>query len=455
MPSRESSTTAPTGTLGRNLRKARLAKGWTQGQLAGDNYSVGFISRIESGGRQPSRTTLTALANRLGVTVEYLLNGVEHGVELSLRYDLDRAELSLAGGDCDEACSITAGLIADDSLAPWPELDRRAHLVHALALEALGDVHAAIIELEDLLEVAGEDGDLTATVGIAVSRCYRDAGDFALSIKAGERAMSMLDDLGLSATSDYIRLAVTVAAAYFESGEVGVATRLSRRTIANAEENGSPEAQASAYWNASIIERHAGNLDGALRLGSRALAILQNGASTVSLGKLRTQLALFHIRMAEPNLVEARTLLEMASRELDWSSVGPLDASRHLVALVRLHMAEGDQTGAREMLARIAPEVCHQDAALAAEILVLRVLVDILDGTASPDGYPDATSLLDMLGNDRGTAQLWFELGEAMERVGEQERALVAFRKAATCFGASRVLLPASERPSFVLTSVG
>lgn len=453
MASRGSSSTTATAGLGRRIRNARIAKGWTQGDLAGPNFSVGFISRIESGARQPSRSTLTSLATRLGVTVDFLLTGIDQDVALTRRHDLDRAELALAGGDIDAAMSASATLLEEGALTTWPDLERRARLVHALAQEAQGDVHAAIIELEDLYDVTG-DGDSAATVGIALSRCYREVGDATLAITAGKRALKTLTELGLAGTTDHVRLAVTVAAAYFESGEVGVATRLSRRAIEAADATGSPEAQAAAYWNASIIERHAGNLDGAVRLAGRALAILQGGTGTRSLGRLRTQLALFHVRRPDPDLAEARALLDLATTELDWSSASPVDVARNLVVRARLHLAESAPRLARAVLDEVSPEVCHQDALLSAEVRVLQAITDTVEQRPGHASYDDAATLLELFGADRGAAQLWFELGETMRAAGDLERSSVAFRHAATCLGASRVLLPTYDRPAFTLTLV-
>lgn len=453
MASRADTSTTATAGLGRRIRNARIAKDWTQGDLAGSNYSVGFISRIESGARRPSRATLTSLAARLGVTVDFLLTGMDPDVALTRRHDLDRAELALAGGDIDAAMTASAMLLAEGELAPWPDLERRARLVHALAQEAQGDVHAAIIELEDLYDVTG-DGDAAATVGIALSRCYREVGDSALAITAGERALTTLTELGLAGSTDHVRLAVTVAAAYFESGEVGVATRLSRRAIEAADTGGSPEAQAAAYWNASIIERHAGNLDGAVRLAGRALAILQGGAGTRNLGRLRTQLALFHVRRPDPDLDQARSLLDLAAGELDWSAASPVDVARNLVVRARLHLAESDPLAARGVLERVSPEVCHQDALLAAEVRVVEAVADSVVSRPDQTSYDDAATLLELFGVDRGAGQLWFELGEAMRAAGDLERSSAAFRQAAVCLGASRVLLPTYDRPAFTLTMV-
>jgi transcriptional regulator with XRE-family HTH domain len=230
---------APSQGLGQRLRDARTAKGWTQSDLAGADFSVGYVSRIESGARQPSRAAVVTLAARLGVSTEFLSTGAEQDQALSRRHDLDRAELALAGGDIAAARVSVSALIDSGALRPWPALHRRAQLVHALAREAEGDTHAAIIELEDL-HATTDDDEAAATLSLPLSRCYRETGDFTQAIEVGQRGLASLQELGLAGTTDHIRLSVTLAAAYFEAGQVGVATRLARRAIAEAEAANSP-----------------------------------------------------------------------------------------------------------------------------------------------------------------------------------------------------------------------
>ncbi len=456
MDSREPSAhlAAPSHGLGERVRDARTAKGWTQGDLAGADFSVGYISRIESGARHPSRVALVTLAARLGVSTDFLITGAEQDEALSRRHDLDRAELALAGGDIATARVSVSALIDSGALRPWPELHRRAQLVHALAREAEGDTHAAIIELEDLY-AATDDDEAAATLSIPLSRCYRETSDFTRAIEIGQRGLESLQELGLAGTTDHIRLSVTVAAAYFEAGQVGVATRLARRAIAEAEAANSPEAQAAAYWNASIIERHAGRLDSAVKLGTRAVQILQTGHSTRNLGRMRTQLALFHVRQPDLEPAEAQSLLELAGNELQWSAASPLDLARHRVVTARLHLRQGDPRQARAALGEVFPDVCHQDALLAAEMRVLEAVAETIEGAPVGTAYDDAATLLELLSPDRGAAQLWFELGEAAESAGDRQRSADAFRQAAMCLGASRTLLPTYDRAGFSLTTMG
>ena len=89
--------------LGGRLRSARQARGLTQGEVAGEVMSVAYLSRIESGSRQPTAPALDALAERLGVSVESLLGVAERREVDEMRLALDYAELSLESGQPEDA----------------------------------------------------------------------------------------------------------------------------------------------------------------------------------------------------------------------------------------------------------------------------------------------------------------------------------------------------------------
>lgn len=453
MGSRGSATAVASTGLGRRIREARVAQGKTQGDLAGPEFSVGYVSRIESGARQPSKHTLTVLAGRLGVTPEFLITGAEAEDALARRHDVDRAELALAGGDIDEAVALTATLLENHDLSAWPDLSRRARLVHALCYEAMGDLHSAIIELEDLAAEQGADEE-AAKLGIALSRCYREAGDYRQAIEAGESILRAMDQHGLAGTTEHVRLSMTVSGAYFEAGELGVATRMARRAIKAAEANAAPEAQAAAYWNASVYEREAGRVRAAVELAARALSILENGNSTRNLAKLRTQLAHTLLNDSAADLKEVREHLELAGRELEWSAASPLDRARNVVVTARLLLQEGDPVEAMRLLDSVPAEVCHQDAELTAEVTVNRVLALTVMSEPVDQAIAQAADLLTLLGSDRGVAQLWFSLGEAADLAGRQRQAQDAYRQASICLGASRMVMPSWDRPAFRLPAI-
>lgn len=117
----------PALNIARRLRIARLAAGLTQQQLAGQEFSKGYISAIECGQMIPSLEALTLLAQRLGVTRAYLLGEGEddpetlkhnrrppglpfdtHSQRIKERFEplLDQAHSFLRDGDWYEALQL-------------------------------------------------------------------------------------------------------------------------------------------------------------------------------------------------------------------------------------------------------------------------------------------------------------------------------------------------------------
>src|SRR5215472_8854676 len=68
-------------TVGARLRAARLAKKYTQIQLASPDFSVSYISAIERGQIQPSLRALEIFALRLGTTSTELLSTAPPGAK--------------------------------------------------------------------------------------------------------------------------------------------------------------------------------------------------------------------------------------------------------------------------------------------------------------------------------------------------------------------------------------
>ena len=60
--------------LGENIRKIRLAKGMTQGDLCRKlEVDRGYMSNVESGKKNPTLATIERIAKALGVSTDELL----------------------------------------------------------------------------------------------------------------------------------------------------------------------------------------------------------------------------------------------------------------------------------------------------------------------------------------------------------------------------------------------
>src|SRR5260370_2178205 len=110
-------------TVGAKLRAARLARKYTQSQLAQPDFSVSYVSAIERGQIHPSLRALEIFAQRLGLSSSYLLskqtgqglpekdaaNENKQDIELQLL----EAQLLIVQGNYREAVKLLRNLSSD------------------------------------------------------------------------------------------------------------------------------------------------------------------------------------------------------------------------------------------------------------------------------------------------------------------------------------------------------
>lgn len=432
------------GVLGERLRTARVAAGLRQSQLAEGIASKTYISRIESGQRRPDLAILVKFAERCETTLEDLLVGSGATSERAeLRLALDHAELALRSGNPHDALEQLLALgdrLADSSLA---DLAAEARYLRGLALEGTGDVNGAVLALEDVVaEGAAHPRYLRAA--IALTRCYREAGDLVRSVAAGEAALQRLDELDLDHGDEGVQLSVTVAAAYFERGDIQHAVRLCRRAIERAETLDSPVAKASAYWNASIMESEQGQVNAAIPLARHALMLLESADDNRNLARLHSQLGMFLLKADPPDAPAAVVELETAGRELSWSGASAAEKANNSVSLARAVLMTGDPDRALELLEEVR-EAGEFTPMLTADLELLTGQIRGAQGRTEEAraAYQAAVATLTSLGADRRAAQLWFELGALLQQVGEADLASDAYRRAAASTG---LTLPATSQ---------
>jgi len=422
--------------LGQRLRSARIAKGWTQTELASGDVSVGYVSRIESGQRRPNASVLNDLAVRLGVPVDHLLRGVSGREYDEIKLTLDFSELSLETGDHLEAESQARQALDRSAAGAQAELSQRAHYLIARALEGQGNTDDAILELEPLV-ASTEIGIFWIKCAIALSRCYRDSGDLNKAVEVGERVMASLEGSPLDSCDEAVQMAVTLAAAYYERGDAGQAVRTCRKAVTKAERLDSPKARASAYWNASMMEAFQGSVANAVPLAQRALALLAEGNDSRNVARLRTALGSMQLQLNPPEVTAAHVQLTQAARELEASSAGPIEIARNDLALARAMLLRGElaeavalSTGAFGAASNVAPLLAAD-----AKSLQGQVSAELGHAEEAKRSYLEAVMVLTGVGADRGAAQLWFELAGLLEDVGDFDSARDAYRSAAASTG--------------------
>lgn len=434
-------------TLGQRLRALRVERGLSQADLAGDLVSPSYVSLIESGRRSPEREVLEGLAGKLGCSVFYLESGVQPEEINEQRLRLQFAEIALVNGAADEA-RARFGELAGQSRG---EIRHGASWGLARAEEAAGDLHAALTRLDELLDAAraGEPGT-PGLLLLLMTRCrlYREAGDFSRSIEVGEDALREVRGLGLEGSEEEIKLASTLVASYWGRGDLFSAQHLVSQVIQRAEQLGSRTAQGSAYWNACLVAEARGQLNLAVDLAQRSLALMSESSMDLNLAGLRVTYAWLLLRLDPPLLAEAEQVLARAHEVLSERSHNLLLVSCE-TELARCSLLRGDFDEAR----RIARHAIERGAegGDTQGALVVSGLASILSGSAR-EGIAEVSAAarsLEETGSQREAAQVWRELAEALLQQDNPEPAIVALQRAADCAGArAPSIRPAIPQPS-------
>jgi transcriptional regulator with XRE-family HTH domain len=428
--------TADPTELGQRIRTLRVARGLTQSELGGQDISVTYVSRMESGQRRPTPKVLPQLAETLGVPVDELLGGVTPREADEIRLILDYAELALESGEPRDAAARAKDALERLVGSTLPELTERGRLLHARALEALGQTDEAILELEALLDDR-VSGLTRVKAGIALSRAYRESGDLGRATDTGETLLGQLEELGLESCDEAVQLAVTVAAAHFERGDSAHAVRVCKAAIAKAEALDSPTARASAYWNASGMQSRRGQIADAVPLAERALALLSEGQDAKNLARLRAQLGRLQLILDPPAVDEAQRNLERAAADLAWTSAAPVDRAWIQLGLAEARFLSGDLVGTRELTDGVLSLAEGHSPLVEARAKSLegQTYAAVGEVAEAALAYQEAIHMLSAVGADRDAAQLWFDLAEQLDGIGMADEARDAYRRAAASAG--------------------
>lgn len=419
---------------GRRIHRLRQQLGLSQEQLAGPELSASYVSRIESGSRQPTQRILELLAPRLKTSVDHLLSGVDADVVERLQLEVQAAAFSLQGGDAlrsEEILRAVEDQARSSGRADIP-LDVSAGL--ARALEAQGRLEDAAEVWEQLLAAASVAGLVWFEAAIAVVRVYRLVGDLRRSTELGDRLVGQIEAAGLEQTPEGVRLLLTLVGSYHERGDTVYAARLARTALARAEGSKDRRAIASAYWNTSLVLSNRGEYAEALRLGERAVAIFSEGDNPRDLAQVRIAYAKLLIRTGEATqawalLVKARAVLDVVGSQTD-VALCVLEQARAGLGLGNAEVAHGF---AQEALALLGPG----PRILTAEAYLLRGRAHVGLGEMPQAHGAFRAAALTLAGMEAGrlAARAWAELGDSLDAAGDTAASRDAYRAAAACAG--------------------
>ncbi|WP_029421651.1 helix-turn-helix domain-containing protein [Alicyclobacillus macrosporangiidus] len=179
-------------SIGEKIREIRLQRGMTQSDLGEGLVSSSMISQIEADRTRPSYPLLTALANRLGMPVEYFLDDL--GDKFTLQAYLRLGEYFVRRQQPARAVEALQA-------APTPEtpgLMRQDYLLSfAQAWRGVGDTQRATACLEELREHAlrAQDQRLLFHVRKEAGRLEYDMGNLDGAMHEWRKALELGEEL--------------------------------------------------------------------------------------------------------------------------------------------------------------------------------------------------------------------------------------------------------------------
>ncbi|MGW5178952.1 helix-turn-helix domain-containing protein [Streptomyces sp. NPDC004082] len=347
--------------FGRRLRGLRVARGLSQTALVGEGMSTGYLSRLESGARQPTERAVAFLAERLGLEVA----------------DFEEP----AGGSLANALTLVASTGSDSALEVLREaLGAEGHESPVLRWQALwqlagrrrvqGD-HAG--EREDLAELVGL-GEVVGVVALRVrgltrfARCLRSLGEIPAALDAATTAHQLAREGGVE-VEDRAGVLLALVSVEAEAGRMPDARAHADELVALVAGR-SDVLWAEAMWTAAAVRLRQGDHQAAQGYLQQALEGFDSALDLVLWLRLRLAAGRLHLQKLPADPGAAEDCVRAAEPALAF--VGTAGLRQELTALkADLAFLTGRYDDARVLLAELAevePRMTYRD----------RVRLDIL-----------------------------------------------------------------------------
>ncbi|MGW3462147.1 helix-turn-helix domain-containing protein [Streptomyces olivaceoviridis] len=436
-------------SLGSRIRRLRRAAGLSQESLARPNLSPSYVSLLEAGKRIPSEGVLAQLAERLGCDVAYLAGPQAKPDAVRLEVEVRYAQLALRNGDAEAALDAFSTLRAELTAPEHRDLLFDVDLGIAQSLEHKGDLEEAATRFEDLRRLCVTEGRSTVDqlcVVMSLCRCYRELGNLSHAIEVAEDALARATEL--PPTVAYLELMSTLIGVYCERGDLHRAGFLAAQAISHAEVITDRRALGGVYWNASAVLHRQGRSEEALPLIKKAVAIYAEGDDERALARVRNAHATVLLQSDDPNPEAAKALLEQSASTL--RALGSnIDVAYVETAMARADVMLGQPESAIEHAERaldlLGPEHRLESARVHLVLAAAHALRD--DHEAVQAAYERGALLLEASEAGRQAAFAWSELAEILEKIGESERAVWAYRQGMRLMGHRSTLISAQHQP--------
>lgn len=398
-------------SFGARLRTLRLHRGFSQAALADGEISTGYLSRLESGARQPTERVVAHLAQRLGVDPAALLEAPSGGAEgaspltraLSMAISADEA--------VEELIRVLAGAGEEDPLLRWQAL-----WLIAGYRRRRGERAEEQASLEQLSEIADEVGlpELQCRSRTQLARCLRSTGEATRALELAVSAYEVAKQAALS-PHDTGSALLALISTEVETGRLPDALDHVKYLVALVADR-TDTLRVEALWSAATVcSRHGDDeaVDGYLK---QAMAVLDSQVDPVLRVRLSLAAASLYLQAKPARTEAARACLAEAQAALPIVGT-PVQEQELLVLQAHLAFEEGRYEDARTAYG----EVDFEELVLAYRD---RIRLQTLDGLLLiAEGHQErGRAQLKQLGEEARqasnldlAADIWLLLAETLE----------------------------------------
>jgi transcriptional regulator with XRE-family HTH domain len=329
--------------IGARLKRLRVARGFSQRDLSSPGVSYAYISRIEAGARTPSVKALRKLAQKLGVSVEYLETGRDIREIDDRELKLADAELQLRlEADTAQAEQKLEEVLAEASAAGDRVSASRAAIGLGLAAAHRGNHLDAVERLEAALEYERVAPHLRPDVYTGLAQSYAALGAADRAARLLEQCLAEVTESTPEDVTLMVRYATFLSYALTDEGEYDRASEVVHDALGRAGDSSDSYTRVRLYWSLARMAAIEGRSAEALAQIRKAIALLEATDDTLTLA--RGYLLSAGIDSQEGRAEATRKQLEIAARLLG-PAPEPADLGMLRIGQSRLATLEGD--GAR------------------------------------------------------------------------------------------------------------
>jgi transcriptional regulator with XRE-family HTH domain len=324
-------TMSPTlAALGQRLRAARLDKRMTQEELAGPEFSTGYVSALERGTVRPSLKALEIFANRLGLPLGSFLAEPENtaeaehqdleALEEDLHYQLNYARMLVNMHKSNEALDLigdAAQSVASYLPSMTPRARYRIHQVRGMAFVKNGLPTEALKELQLALEQVGDATEDKARIHNLIGVVYYQQEQPRLALEQHLLSSHAIESGSVRDRAAQLSIYRNLANAYWALNEHAQAREIYKRALALLNDLNNLEDQAAIFWGLALGYKAEGDWVMAKLNANRALTIFEAQGNRIEGAAMCLNLAEIVIgdsasKVDEHTYREAETLLKRA-----------------------------------------------------------------------------------------------------------------------------------------------